>query len=569
MNNPDLGHIFLYGPPGSGKSTLGRLLAERLALPFVDLDEQIVAIARASIPEIFAAQGEAGFRQLESAQLAAVAASQPAVIALGGGALLDEENRRLAEERGQVVCLLADHQVLLQRLQTEANVRPLLVSTGVEPGLVKDLQQRLAELLTRRKEHYASFKICVDTGAMTVEEAAGEVQVHLGRFRIAEMGQPYDVIFQPGGLSCLGDWMQARRLAGPLVVVSDTNVAGYYGDDLLAVLQRAGYQARLMTIPAGEQYKTLETVQMLWASFLEVGLDRSSTVVALGGGVVGDLAGFAAATYLRGVPWVAAPTTLLAMVDASLGGKTGADLPQGKNLVGAFHPPSLVVADPLTLRSLPEVELRSGMAEVVKAAVIGDPGLFDLCAQGWANISPSVMLSEAQHPDPSPAAQDDIAASVMLSEAKHLAATPLLFDIIPRAMAVKIRYVQDDPFERGGGQGSGRAALNLGHTLGHALEVASDYRLRHGEAVAIGMVAVARYAERIGVAQAGLAAQVAAVLAGLGLPTEIPGELSPERMVASGGFDKKRKGGTIRLVLPVRIGEVQTGYPLESWSDLL
>jgi 3-dehydroquinate synthase len=261
---------------------------------------------------------------------------------------------------------------------------------------------------------------------------------------------------------------------------------------------------------------------------LQAGLERGSPVVALGGGVVGDLAGFAAATFLRGVPWIAVPTTLLAMVDASLGGKTAIDLPQGKNLVGAFHPPRLVLADPGTLATLPRVELRSGMAEVVKAGLIGDAILFQQCGRGWDYIE------------------------------AHWS------EILRRAVAVKIRIIQDDPFESGA-----RAALNLGHTLGHALERASEFGLRHGEAVAIGLVAEARLAERIGLAESGLSESIAGVLKTIGLPVEIPPDFDRRSLLAPLSVDKKRAAGSVRFSLPERVGSVHTGIQLPELEQFL
>ncbi len=342
------------------------------------------------------------------------------------------------------------------------------------------------------------------------------------------MGKPYPVRVISGGIGCLGDLFRENGLLGAVALVADSNVAPLYGQLARESLAAAGCSPSLVTLTAGEQYKTMAAIQELWGGFLASGLDRSSTVLALGGGVTGDLAGFAAATFLRGVRWIGAPTSLLAMVDASLGGKTGADLPQGKNLIGAFHPPSLVLADPEVLETLPEAELRSGLAEVVKHGLIADPQLFELCALGFAAVHANLP------------------------------------EIVKRAMAVKIQVIEVDPFEQGQ-----RAALNLGHTLGHAIELASDYRLRHGEAVAIGTVAAARYAEKIGLAERGLAESVRSVLAGLGLPTEIPAGLDRSRMLAGIGVDKKRKGGKVRLALPLRVGEVVVGIPLENPADLL
>jgi 3-dehydroquinate synthase len=312
------------------------------------------------------------------------------------------------------------------------------------------------------------------------------------------------------------------------VLVSDENVGAVYAGPASESLCRAGFSTRTVLIPAGEQHKTIDTVIRLWEGFLEAGLERGGPVVALGGGVVGDLAGFAAATYKRGVPWIAVPTSLLAMADASLGGKTGADLPQGKNLVGAFHPPQLVLADPQALNTLPEGELRSGMAEVVKAGIIDDPQLFELCAQGWQAV------------------EADWAG------------------IVRRAMAVKVDAIQADPYEKGR-----RAALNLGHTFGHALETVTGYRIRHGEAVSIGMVLAARLSERLGLAQPGLAEVISSALMGLGLTVEIPDGIDLQAMDLAMRVDKKRSQGVTRFVLPRAVGDVVVGVEVGDWRKVI
>ena len=513
--------IFLYGPSGSGKSTVGRILAESLNLPFTDLDANIETQAGVSILEIFATEGEVGFRDRERAALLDVLAVGERVVSLGGGALLDPENRAASEACGQVLCLVASPKTLFSRLRTDSPQRPLLAS---------DAEARLRALLARRANHYASFPQRLDTENLTPEAVTWKIQVLLGMFHVRGMGsatapehQGYDVWVQARGLDLVGDALRARGLDGPIGLVSDEHVGNMYTQKVTASLEGASFQVQPVTIPPGEAHKTVETVKCIWDGFSEGGLERGSTVVALGGGVVVDLAGFAAATYMRGVVWVALPTSLLAMVDASLGGKTGADLPQGKNLVGAFHAPWLVLADPQTLKTLPEKELRSGLAEVVKHGVIGDPDLFALCAQGWD----AIVNWDA---------------------------------LVRRAMAVKIKIIQTDPFESGR-----RAALNLGHTIGHGVELASGYRLRHGEAIAIGMVAEARLAERLGLAEAGLAKGIAACLRGLGLPTEIPPDLDRQTTLRAMSVDKKKSKGQVRFSLPVRIGEVQVGVEVGDW----
>jgi len=365
-------HIFLYGPSGTGKSTIGKILSQNLGLPLIDLDHVIEINAGMSIPQIMEQKGETAFRDLETEALKETAltpSSSPngrrgaSIVALGGGALLREENRQFAENNGKVVLLMAELNTLYTRLNESHTKRPLL--TG-------DLREKLSSMLAKRSEHYNSFPLQVNVNGRSVEENAFQVQVAVGRFHLRAMGE-YDV--------------QVGRIAElpytTSMIVTDENIAKFHLDK---IKQAMGTDAKSIVIPAGEEYKNLETISHLWKSFLENGLDRKSTVIALGGGVIGDMTGFAAATYMRGIQWIGIPTTLLSMVDASLGGKTGIDLPEGKNLVGSFHPPKLVLADPSLLLTLPERELVSGMAEVVKHGIISDPGLFELCTRGMGWI---------------------------------------------------------------------------------------------------------------------------------------------------------------------------------------
>jgi 3-dehydroquinate synthase len=421
------------------------------------------------------------------------------------------------------------------RLAATSEERPLLASNNSDG----DLGAALQALLARRSEHYASFPLQLDTGSADTASVVWEAQILLGAFHVSGMassaaGMPedprglgYDVRVQAGGLAALGEALRVRGLRGPLALVTDENVAALHLHRPLKSLHEADYPSQPIVVPAGEESKDISTLTFLWEAFLEMGLERGSTVVALGGGVVGDLAGFAAASYKRGVPWVAAPTTLLAMADSSLGGKTGIDLRQGKNLVGAFHAPRLVLSDPSTLDTLPEEELRAGLAEVVKAGIIGDPALFNKCSEGWAAV------------------QSD------------------WDEVVRRAMAVKIQVIEADPFEHGR-----RAALNLGHTVGHAVELAANFAMKHGQAVAIGMVVEARLAERVGLAEKGLAEEIAVVLRGLGLPTEVPAGLDKRAILEGMQVDKKRAGGKVRFALPVRVGEVRVGVEVERLTEL-
>ncbi len=487
-------HIFLYGPPGTGKSTVGKKLAHNLKLPFIDLDRVIETNAGKSIPQIMEKQGELAFRDLESAALNNLLHEKESIVALGGGALLRDENRNFVESNGKVLLLMAELSTLLERLHYESGNRPLLAG---------DLREKLSSLLNKRGEHYNSFPMLIHVDGKSAEQNAHQVQVILGRHHLSAMGA-YDAIV--GQVSDLPNFPMQNP-----IIVTDENVAKFHLETMQNLLQ-----AKAVIIPAGEEHKNLETISLLWKSFLENGLDRKSTVIALGGGVLSDMAGFAASTYMRGINWVGVPTTLLSMVDASLGGKTGFDLPEGKNLIGAFYPPKLVLADPQLLGTLPEAELISGMAEVVKHGIISDPELFNLCLRGLDWVKDN------------------------------------LEEVVKLAMAVKIKVIEEDPYEKGI-----RAALNLGHTVGHAVELVSKFKLRHGEAIAIGTVAEAKYAARVGLAGDGLVEAVTESFKSLGLPIQIPEAMPREEIIRAMRVDKKKTAKAIRFALPVEIGKVE------------
>ncbi len=525
--------IFLYGPSGSGKSTVGKILAKNLNIAFVDLDLEIETQSGVPIPEIFASEGESGFRKRENQALQKALTSQKKVVALGGGALTIPGNLELVEANGHVILLKAPPEILLSRLRDDSIERPLLSQSPLPHLPMGDeelAEDKLHALLEQRGEHYASFPVQIETNGKSPAEIAWEIQITLGRFFVKGMESrkhpAYNVRVLSGGLDSLGEMLVARGLNGPVAVITDKNVRGHYLTVVTEALANAGFETNGVTIPTGEEHKTLKTVTQLWEALSSVKIERGSTIVALGGGVVGDLAGFAAASWLRGVPWVTVPTSLLAMVDASMGGKTGFDLPQGKNLVGAFHPPRLVLADPDVLGTLPKTEFINGMAEVVKHGVIADRGLFEIC--------------------------------------RNLTDLENLSGLVSRAMAVKVKIIEEDPYEKGI-----RAALNLGHTVGHGVELASGFQLGHGESVAIGMVAETRMSEQIGLAEAGLADETAAVLQAVGLPTEIPSDLDRNEITDAMTRDKKKAGGVIKFALPVAIGDVRVGIEIEDWRRMV
>jgi 3-dehydroquinate synthase len=331
----------------------------------------------------------------------------------------------------------------------------------------------------------------------------------------------YPIVVEFGALGRLAALARDHAPAHAYAIVTDENVAPHYLSSVEAALSSDTRQAHAVVIPAGEQHKTRERWAAVTDSLLSRAFGRDTTIVALGGGVIGDLAGFVAATYMRGVPVIQIPTTLLSMVDASVGGKTAVDTPAGKNTVGAFHPPSLVLIDPSTLGSLPRRELVSGLAEVIKHGVIADAGELD--------------------------AVRAIASDLLGSTTPPAA----IASLIERSVRIKARVVAADEREVGL-----RKVLNFGHTIGHGIEAGSDYSLLHGEAIAIGMVAEAEVAERAGIAEAGTRRSLESALEAVGLPTRLPADLDHKRVLMLMQSDKKRRSGALEYAVPKRIGEM-------------
>ncbi len=524
-----MSHIYLYGPPGSGKSTIGKILAERLALPFTDIDSVIEKQAGKIIARIFAEDGEAHFRDLESEALCTVASHAPAIIALGGGALLRPENRQRAEASGSVLCFMAELATLQARVRRAPGQRPLVQNEGAAA------ESPLAKLLEKRAAHYSSFPLQLKVSDIPAEQTADNAQMILGRYRVSGMGNPYNIYIGAHLLERTGELLAANSAGRQCVIVGDSNTAPLYGGLVADALEKCGIPSRLITIPAGESHKTIETVIWLWKKFMEAGLERNDTVIAMGGGVTGDLTGFAAATWLRGIKWVSMPTTLLAMCDSGLGGKTGADLPEGKNLIGAFYPPSLVIADTETLNTLPVREMRCGLAESIKHAVIADPELLQMLPQF------AFCRTEAD--------------ATLCGNLRGAAWLP---HFVARSMAVKIRVICEDPFEKGI-----RASLNLGHTIGHGIEKATRFQLQHGEAVAIGCVIEAQIAAAMQLADAGLPQSLAALFTAVGLPVTLPEGIDTDEVLEAMMRDKKKSGGVVRFALPAAIGRVVTGVAVD------
>ena len=529
-------NIVLIGFMGTGKTAVGEVVASRLGRPFLDTDALIEGLAGRPIPRIFAEDGEAAFRRLEAQAVAAASARGGSVIATGGGVVLSDENMNRLRQNGLIVALLADPQSILARVGGGGD-RPLL---GADP------EGSVRRLLNERAPLYRAADLIVETSALSVDAVAARVLAFIGarehegragaadeaapgpglhgpqRVRVDLAARGYDVWIGQGVIADAAGYLDRCGIRGRLALLTHARIDALYGRALAAGLRGAGYDVVTLMVPPSESSKSLRMAARLYDALLDARFDRSAALLALGGGVAGDLGGFVAATFLRGIAWVPVPTTLLAQVDAGIGGKTGINL-RAKNLVGAVHQPALGLADIGTLRSLPLRELRSGMAEVVKTGVIGDPELFQVVEQ---------RVRACLRRDPG-----------------------LLAWIVGRCAAYKAAVVTGD--EREVGQ---RMILNYGHTIGHGIEAALGYRgLTHGEAIAVGMTLEARLSARLGLCDAALLDRQTRVLASLGLPVRLAALArgtppARERIVAAMTHDKKATGGRLRFVLPEALG---------------
>ena len=535
--------VILVGMPGSGKSSIGRRLAARLGMPFLDADTEIEAAAGLPITEIFSRYGEAHFRDGERRVIARLVAGPPVVLATGGGAFVDAGTRAALRGAGAVtVWLKCRHATLLRRVVGRGH-RPMFL--GADPAAV------LHRLMAARHPLYAEADIVIPCTDESPDATTRRVQEALAgwtppaRLPVALDGRSYDVVVGEGLLARAGALLAPALPSRRVAVVSDAAVAALHGPALRAGLEEAGFAVAVeATVPPGEASKSFEALHGVLEALLAAGIDRRTAVVALGGGVVGDLAGFAAAVALRGLPFVQVPTTLLAQVDSSVGGKTGVNLAAGKNLAGAFHQPRLVLADTGTLRTLPPRELRAGYAEVAKHGLIAGEAFW-----GWC---------ERQGGEAAAVAGDPAALSHAVLESCRLKAAVVAAD------------------EREEAAEGGRALLNLGHTFGHALEAECGYdgALLHGEAVAVGLGLAAALSARLGHCSPELPGRVVSHLVACGLPARIadlPRPFSAAALLDRMRRDKKARDGQLRFVLLRAPGDVFTAsdVPAEAVEDLL
>jgi len=532
------GNIFLVGLMGAGKTTVGRALAKRLNKQFIDSDHEIEARTGAAIPLIFEIEGEASFRQREAEVIRDLTAQQDIVLATGGGAILNAESRAYLKSRGTVIYLRASVNSILQRTSHDKN-RPLLQTA--------DPRKTIEELSRVREPFYNEVAdIVIDTGRPNVQFLMQSILAQLGpehaqvpapasqqqdslskHITMAQLSSFHTLHVDLGtrsypisiGQELLSDpTVVAAHIPGPRVaIVTNTVVAPLYLERLSKTLEAAGKRVTQIILPDGEEEKNWANLMKVFDVLLAEKCDRKITLVALGGGVIGDMTGFAAAAYMRGVPFVQVPTTLLSQVDSSVGGKTGINHPLGKNMIGAFYQPQAVIADTSTLNTLPARELSAGLSEVIKHGAIIDAPFFD-----WIEANISKLVAK---------------------DADALAYA------IKRSCEIKADVVRQD--EREGGL---RAILNFGHTFGHAIEAGMGYGVwLHGEAVGCGMVMAAELSYRLGFIDAPSKERIVALVKAAGLPTVAP-DLGVARWLELMEVDKKNEGGEIKFILLKPLG---------------
>jgi shikimate kinase/3-dehydroquinate synthase len=529
--------LVLVGMMGSGKTAIGRRLAQRLGLPFVDSDHEIEAAHRMTIAEIFGSHGEAYFRDGERRVLARLIGAGEGVIATGGGSFIQPQTRALIRDHAVSIWLKADFDVLMRRVRKRPT-RPLL--QGPDPEGV------MRRLIADRYPIYADADLCVLSRDAPHETIIEEILVAL-EARLAQQGLPnpemnapvlppdstrvhvalgaraYDILIGPNLIAAAGERIAQLTPGASAFIVTDSHVAPRWLAPLQASFEAAGLRHGHIVLPSGETTKDYAHFEQLCEAALEAKMERGDFLVALGGGVIGDLTGFAAASLRRGMGFVQIPTTLLSQVDSSVGGKTGINSRQGKNLIGAFHQPALVLADTDSLATLPPREFAAGYAEVAKYGLIDRPDFFAWLEKHW----PAVFSRG-----------------------------PELGHAIAVSCESKAAVVARDETEQGD-----RALLNLGHTFGHALEKLVGYdsaRLVHGEGVAIGMACAFRYSARAGLCPPEAAHRVDAHLRAVGLPSRIADiagwSAGADDILAAMAQDKKVKRGALTFILARDIG---------------
>jgi 3-dehydroquinate synthase len=548
-------NIIITGFSGTGKSLVAREVARQLGWDFIDTDNEIVSLAKKPIAEIFSSDGEEKFRELERVVIKRASRHSHRVIATGGGAIVDPQNRAKLAYNGVIVCLEARPETIYQRLFQEGSH-----GSGIRPLLEGDNPlERIRQLKAQRQPYYDDVDLVINTDDLSIDDVAKEVVKgwRLLRFARNDKGkrrndkgktgnsrgktgrektkagndvaedvacwvetatQTYPIFVGYGLLDILGEKLKKVSSSRVAIVISDGNVSRLYGDRIQEILEDAGFAVNSFVVPPGEESKSINTAIDIYNFLIKKRVERDDILIALGGGMIGDLAGFVAATYLRGIPWVQVPTSLVAMVDASIGGKVAVNHHQGKNLIGAFYQPNFVLADTQTLATLPKRELTSGWAEVVKYGLILDKEFFKFLE---SNAGRLIKLE-----------QDVVSKAII------------------RSASLKAQVVSQDEKERGQ-----RIILNYGHTIAHGLEAATQYsHFLHGEAVAIGMMGAAKLSQKSGILPPDVVKRQQSLLQNFGLPATFSSTGLAEIAKAM-EVDKKTRAKKIRWVLLEDIGE--------------
>jgi shikimate kinase/3-dehydroquinate synthase len=540
-------NLIITGFSGTGKSLVAKEVARGLNWDFLDTDDEIVKQTGKPIADIFRQDGEDKFRELERGMIRKACQQRQTVMAIGGGAMVDPQNYNLLAKTGLIVCLEAKPETIYERLFREAAHTP---ETEVRPLLANDNPlERIRQLKASRQPYYAKSDWTIHTDGLSVSEVAEEVIRAWRLLRryaprndrektrndrekarsgvdkdiaclVETKTQSYPIFVGHGLLDKLGEKMKKAALSGTATIISDENVFSLYGIEVERIIKKAGFAVNSFVVPPGEETKSMDYAIKIYDFLVEHRAERDDIIIALGGGMVGDLAGFVAATFLRGMPWIQVPTSLVAMVDASIGGKVGVNHPEGKNLIGAFYQPNLVLADPQALTTLPQRELTSGWAEVIKHGMILDEEFVQFL-------------------------ESDVNKLIKLEP-------ELVNRAIARSAAIKAQVVSQDEKEREGK----RTILNYGHTIAHGLEAATQYkRFLHGEAVAIGMAGAAKLSQRLGLLSSAGMERQQALLQKFDLLTDFPG-LDLTEITKAMELDKKIKEKAIRWVLLQDIGNV-------------
>jgi len=544
-------NLIITGFSGTGKSLVAKEVASILDWDYLDTDEEIVRQTGKPIAEIFRHNGESAFRELEGEAIRKACQQKQLVIAIGGGAIVDPQNYELLSQTGLIICLEAKPETIYERLFREAARSP---GTEVRPLLTVDNPlERIRQLKANRQSYYAKADWTIHTDCLSVREVAEEIKRAWRLFRRTDSCQLLDtndediaclvetatqscpVFIGYGLLGKLGEKLKKASLSDKTTIISDENVFSHYGARVKGILKSAGFSVNTFVVQPGEETKSMDYATKVYDFLVEQRAERDDIIIALGGGMVGDLAGFIAATFLRGMPWIQVPTSLIAMVDASIGGKVGVNHPKGKNLIGAFYQPNLVLADCQTLTTLPQRELTSGWAEVIKHGLILDEEFVQFLE---SNVGGLTKLEPE-----------------------------LITRAIARSAAIKAQVVSQDEREREGK----RTILNYGHTIAHGLEAATQYKqFLHGEAVAIGMIGAAKLSQRLGLLPAATVEHQRAILQEFGLPIGFSG-LDLIEVTKAMELDKKVKHKAIRWVLLQDIGRVvvRSDVPQNDILDVL